>query len=153
MARLTDLPPATSARLTELDCPDFPTVPWTDGPPLNERRVAIVSTAGLYLRGETPFQGGDSDFRRLPHGASHDDLLMSHVSINYDRTGWQRDPDVVLPRAGLDRLAAAGLIGAPGVAHYSFMGATDPAAMAAQAAKVAAQLKSEGSDSAILIPV
>ncbi|MFC3226941.1 hypothetical protein ACFOGJ_06860 [Marinibaculum pumilum] len=153
MARLTDLPEPTRIRLTELECPEFETAPWTQGPPLNRRRVAIVSTAGLYQRGETPFQGGDADFRRLPHDAPADAVLMSHVSVNFDRTGWQRDPEVVLPRAGLDALAAAGEIGAAGANHYSFMGATDPKAMAEQAARVAAQLRAEGSDSAILIPV
>lgn len=153
MARLSDLPEGMRNRLVELDCPAPGAVSWVTGPPLSQRQVAIVSTAGLFLRGEQPFQAGDPDFRRIPHSAAADDVLMSHVSVNFDRTGWQRDPETVLPRAALDRLAADGTIGGVAPGHYSFMGATDPQAMAGQARSVAAQLKDEGSDSAILIPV
>jgi len=59
MARLTDLPPATAKRYAELECPSFTTAPWVDGPPLAERRVAIVSSAGLVVKGEKPFRGRD----------------------------------------------------------------------------------------------
>jgi D-proline reductase (dithiol) PrdB len=66
MARLSDLPPATAKRYAELECPSFTTTPWVDGPPLAERRVAIVSSAGLVVRGEKPFRGRDPDFRVIP---------------------------------------------------------------------------------------
>lgn len=52
MARLTDFPPAQAKRYAELECPSFETTPWVHGPPLAERRVAIVSSAGLFIRGE-----------------------------------------------------------------------------------------------------
>jgi len=45
--RLEGLLPAIAKRLAELECPDFQTTPWVEGKPLNERRVAIVSSAGL----------------------------------------------------------------------------------------------------------
>ena len=48
--RLTDLPPAQEKRYAELECPSFATTPWVNGPPLAERRVAIISivlSAGL----------------------------------------------------------------------------------------------------------
>lgn len=28
-------------------CPDFPTIPWIEGPPLNKGRLAIVLSGGL----------------------------------------------------------------------------------------------------------
>jgi hypothetical protein len=46
MVRLTDLPPAQAKRYAELECPSFATTPWVNGPPLAERCVAIVSSAG-----------------------------------------------------------------------------------------------------------
>lgn len=55
MTRLTDLPPGQAKRLAELECPDFETRPWVSGPTLSQRRVAIVSSAGLVVRGENRF--------------------------------------------------------------------------------------------------
>jgi D-proline reductase (dithiol) PrdB len=66
MARLTDLPPAVAKRYAELDCPNSTTTPWVNGPPLAERRVAIVSSAGLVVKGEKPFRGRDPDYRVIP---------------------------------------------------------------------------------------
>ena len=68
MTRLTDLPPALAKRLAELECPDFETRPWVTGPALSERRVAIVSSAGLVVRGEDPFRGRGPDYRVIPSG-------------------------------------------------------------------------------------
>ncbi len=66
MTRLTDLPPDQSQRLAELACPDFATRPWVSGPALSQRRVAIVSSAGLVVRGENPFRGREADYREIP---------------------------------------------------------------------------------------
>ena len=57
MTRLTDLPPDQAKRLAELECPNFATRSWVTGPTLPQRRVAIVSSAGLVVRGENPFRG------------------------------------------------------------------------------------------------
>ena len=50
-------------RLAERDCPDFGDPAWTPPPPAAERRVAIVSTAGLIQRGDRPFSFGAADYR------------------------------------------------------------------------------------------
>src|SRR5439155_4032356 len=83
VTRLTDLPPAQAQRLAELECPDFETRPWVTGPALSRRRVAIVSSAGLVVRGEDPFRGRDPDYRVIPAGTRPEDLLISHISINF----------------------------------------------------------------------
>ena len=57
MVRLADLPPAQAQRLAAYDCPNFATEPWVTGPPLSQRRVAIVSSAGLLVRGGMPVRG------------------------------------------------------------------------------------------------
>jgi D-proline reductase (dithiol) PrdB len=153
VTRLTDLPPAMAQRLAELDCPDFTTRPWVTGPALPQRRVAVVSTAGLVVRGELPFRGRDPDYRVIPGSAVAGDLLTSHISINHDRTGFQEDRNVVFPLDRLNELAADGIIGAVAGTHYSFMGATDPVQMEPYAREVAGRLKSDAVDAVILSPV
>lgn len=151
--RLSDLPAAQAKRLAELECPDFKTTPWVDGPPLARRRVAVVSSAGLVVRGEPPFRGRDADFRAIPGSTSPDQLLMSHISINYDRNGFQEDWNVVFPLDRLNELAAEAAIGSVAAMHYSFMGATDPVQMEGYAREVAGRLKQDKVDAVILSPV
>jgi D-proline reductase (dithiol) PrdB len=153
LTRLTDLPPAMAKRLAELECPDFTTRPWVTGRALSQRRVAIVSSAGLVVRGEMPFRGRDADYRAIPSETTPDDLLMSHISINLDRTGFQEDRNVVLPLNRLNELAADRIIGSVAATHYSFMGATDPIQMEPYARELAGRLKSDRVDAVILSPV
>jgi D-proline reductase (dithiol) PrdB len=153
MTRLTDLPPAQAKRLAELECPTFDATPWVAGPALSQRRVAVVSSAGLVVRGETPFRGGDPDFRVIPGDTKAAQLLISHVSINFDRTGFQEDWNVVFPLDRLNELTAEGAIGSVARTHYSFMGATDPVLMEPHAREVAGHLKRDGVDAVILSPV
>jgi D-proline reductase (dithiol) PrdB len=151
--RLTDLPAAMAKRLAELECPAFATTPWVDGPPLAQRRVAVVSSAGLMVRGEAPFRGRDADYRVIPAATSADRLLISHISINFDRGGFAEDWNVVFPLDRLNELAAEGAIGSVAATHYSFMGATDPAQMEGNAREVASRLKQDAVDAVLLSPV
>jgi D-proline reductase (dithiol) PrdB len=153
VTRLTDLPPAQAKRLAELECPDFATRPWVSGPALSQRRVAIVSSAGLVVRGENPFRGRDPDYRVIPTDTRPEELLISHISINFDRTGFQEDWNVVFPLDRLQELAAKGAIGSVAQTHYSFMGATDPVQMEPHAREVAGLLKGDQVDAVILPPV
>jgi D-proline reductase (dithiol) PrdB len=153
LTRLTDLPPAQAKRLAELECPDFTTRPWVTGPALSQRRVAVVSSAGLVVRGEDPFRGRDADYRAIPSGTVPNDVLMSHISVNYDRAGFQEDRNVVFPIDRLRELMAEGTIGSVAATHYSFMGATDPIQMEPYARELAGQLKSDQVDAVILSPV
>ena len=124
--RLDKLPAAQAERYASLECPDFATTPWVNGPPLAERRVAVVSSAGLVVRGERPFRGREADYRVIPGTSRPDQLLCSHISINFDRTGFQEDWNVVFPLGRLNELTSDGVIGGVAQTHYSFMGATDP---------------------------
>ena len=149
MARLTDLPPAQAKRLAEAECPNFETRPWVTGPALSRRRVAIVSSAGLFVR----FRGRDADYRAIPSDTQPDQLLTSHISVNFDRTGLQEDWNVVFPLDRLKELAAEGTIGSVAKTHYSFMGASDPLEMEPHARQLAGRLKSDRVDAVILTPV
>ena len=153
MTRLTSLPPAQAQRLAALECPNFETTPWVTGPALSRRRVAIVSSAGLVVRGENPFRGRDPDYRAIPADTKADELLVSHISINFDRTGFQEDWNVVFPLDRLNELAADGVIGSVAQTHYSFMGATDPVQMEPHARELAGRLKHDQVDAVILSPV
>ncbi|HEY2538035.1 MAG TPA: glycine/sarcosine/betaine reductase selenoprotein B family protein, partial [Stellaceae bacterium] len=97
--------------------------------------------------------GRDPDFRAIPSTTRPDQLLMSHISINYDRTGFQEDWNVVFPLDRLNEMAADGEIGSIAATHYSFMGATDPVQMEDYAREVAGRLRQDQVDAVILSPV
>lgn len=153
MTRLTDLPPAQAKRLAEAECPSFETRPWVNGPALSRRRVAIVSSAGLFVRGENPFRGRDADYRAIPSGTRPEQLLTSHISVNFDRTGLQEDWNVAFPLDRLNEIAAEGSVGSVAASHYSFMGASDPLQMEPHARQLAGRLKSDRVDAVVLAPV
>ncbi len=138
--------------LLGMPCPEFETTPWAGGPPLDERRVALVSTAGLMHEGDPPFTLGSADYRVIDAESARA-VLMSHISTNFDRTGFLRDPEVVLPLGRLAELAEAGAIGSRARYHYSFMGATDPAQLEPAASDVADVLRADGVGAAVLLPV
>ncbi|HJQ55362.1 MAG TPA: glycine/sarcosine/betaine reductase selenoprotein B family protein [Vineibacter sp.] len=153
MAALEDLAPTTRQRLLDLDCPRYETTPFVAGRPLRERRVAIVTSAALVPRGEKPIPPGDNDFRALPASLSSGALVMSHVSVNFDRTGFQRDVNVVYPLDRLREMAAEGAIGSVADTHYAVMGASDPKAWGELADGLVARLRQESVDAVLLTPV
>ena len=153
MARLEDIPQPTRDTVVAAPCPAFETRPFVVGPPLARRRVAIVSSAALIRRGEKPFPFGSSECRFLPASMPAGDILMSHVSINFDRAGFQRDLNVVYPVDRLRELAAQDVIAGAADTHFTVMGSTDPAGMTATADQIAGQLRQERIDSILLSPV
>ena len=153
MARLEDLPEQNRAHILSLEMVSFTERPWVAGPPLARRRIAVVSTAALGLRDDAPFLPGTSEFRALPASLPASELRMSHVSINYDRAGWQRDLNTIYPVERLGELAREGAIGSVADTHYALMGSTDPRDMAASADAIAARMRSEGVNGVLLCPV
>jgi len=153
MARLEDIPEPTRTAVATIPCPAFETTPFVAGPPLSKRRVAIVSSAALIERGDTPFPFGSGECRALQRSANADDILISHVSINFDRAGYQRDINVVYPIDRLKHMAIDGLIGSVANTHYTIMGSTDPAAMVESADFIAAAFKADHVDAVVLAPV
>ena len=153
MARLDRMAEPMRSHLAKLPCPSFKTHPWAEGPALEHRRVSIVSTAGLHRRGDRPFEGMTGDYRVIPGDIRAKDLVMTHISTNFDRTGFQRDWNVVFPLDRLKELAVEGIIGSAAAYHYSFMGAANPEAMAPAACNLAALLKGDRVDAALLVPV
>ena len=153
MARLEDIPEPTRTAVANIPCPSFETTPFVSGPPLSRRRVAIVSSAALIHRGDKPFPFGSGEYRAVPGEWNNNDILISHVSINFDRAGFQRDLNVVYPIDRLHELAVEGVIGGVATTHYTVMGSTDPAAMVEAADGIAAALLADKCDAVVLAPV
>jgi len=153
MVRLASFDEAERRHLLDLPCPVYPATPFTGPINLAQARIAIVSTAGLQRRSDMPFAIGDSGYRVIPRAIDANDLCMSHISTNFDRTGFQLDTNMVLPLAPLKDLAEKRFIGSVADFHYSFMGATDPQLMEENARQVAEWLKNDQVDAVLLVPV
>ena len=138
--------------LADTACPEFDEQPWVDGPSIRQRRVAMVSTAGLMHRGDRPFSLGAVDYRIIDI-ESDEDILMSHVSPNFDRSGFARDYNVALPVDRLKEMADQGEIGSVAGYHYSFMGATEPEKMEPAARMLAKNLRGDKVDLVLLVPI
>lgn len=151
--RLNELPEAEARHLAAMRCPEYGETPGLAGPPLSKRRIAIVSTAGLHRRGDRAFSPGDGGYRIIPGDTPACDLVMSHISVNFDRTGFQQDSNLVFPIDRLRELAAAGVIGSLAQAHYSFMGANAPDNLEPAARQLAPLLKADRVDGVLLVPV
>jgi len=153
MVNVRTLPDVMQKQLNEVDCPVFKNKPWVRGGPLKERRVAILSSAGLHLRSDKHFVGGDHSYRVIPNDTDPGDIVMSHISVNFDRTAFQQDLNVTFPTKHLADMEEEGLIGSVASNHYSFMGATDPRDMEDDARQLAGVLKSDQVDAVVLLPV
>ncbi|MGH7662219.1 MAG: glycine/sarcosine/betaine reductase selenoprotein B family protein [Vulcanimicrobiaceae bacterium] len=94
---------------------------FTKPPALKEAKVAIVTTAALLADGQRDWLQGEETFRVLERGQRN--LRMAHWSLNYDRTGFVSDLNVVFPIDRLEELAKDGVIGGVGPRHLAFMGA------------------------------
>jgi D-proline reductase (dithiol) PrdB len=137
--------------LVNTPCPDLGPTPWTQ-PAGDNRQVAIVSTAGLMQRGDKPFGFGAADYRIIDRDDPAD-LLMTHISTNFDRSGFLQDHEVVFPLQRLHECAHAGAISRVARYHYSFMGATDPELLETAVRQLAGAMHGEGTNTALLVPV
>jgi D-proline reductase (dithiol) PrdB len=117
-------------------------------------RFAIVTTAGLHYRDDPAFDLADATFRPIDGQEDPDNLVMSHSSVNFDRTGFAEDVNIVFPLGRFRELAEQGVIGSLADVHYSFMGAgLPPDAYERSAAQVAGLLKQDRVDAVFLTPV
>jgi len=85
LVKLSELPAQHRDRYFNAEILDFGETPRAPARPLSESRICVLSTAGLHLRGDAPFVGYATDYRTIPRGADMDDLVMSHLSTNFDR--------------------------------------------------------------------
>lgn len=128
--------------------------PWLTAPELSEAKVAIISTSGLHRRSDPPFTVGAVDYRLIPGDVDFADVVLSHVSVNFDRSAFQQDPNIWFPIDRLREMETAGEIGGLSRWHYSFMGAQpNHEALAVTGEEVGRLLAADDVDVALLIPV
>ena len=157
MVRLADLPDWERKHLLDKvpTLPTFDRKPWATGKPLRERRLALVTTAGLHLKTDSAFtREAQNDYRVIPGDVAARDLVMSQFSVNFDRTGFQQDLNVVFPIDRARELAEDGVIGSVADFHYSFMGAgSSVTRYEPKARELAGLLKKDAVDAVLLTPV
>ena len=130
--------------------------------PLRECTVALVSTAGIARIDDRPFDQegerrnpwwGDPSFRKIPFGTTEKDIRVYHLHV--DPKFGEQDLDVLLPMRRLEELAGEGVVGRPAPTHYSFMGYLLETTELEQnsAPAIAANMREEGVDAVVLVPV
>lgn len=153
MVRLEQFDEEERSHLLKLPCPTYEHTPFAAPIEPQRARIALISTAGLHRRADRPFNVGEAGYRLIPGDVKADDLVMSHISTNFDRTGFQLDHNMVLPLDRFRELESDGSIGSVADYHYSFMGATDPLQMEDEARALAELLKQDRVDAVLLVPV
>ena len=160
MPRLELLSEVQRKMLQMFPCLEHDDTPWTPmGKPLSESKLALVTSAGLHLRGDKPFVTdhhgrGDSSYRVIPRSTKAEDILQSHVSIGFDHTGIYRDINVTFPMDRVQELVDQSVVGSLGENYYSFMGALRDASAVAEhtGPEVAGRLLDEGVEVVLLTP-
>jgi D-proline reductase (dithiol) PrdB len=125
--------------------------------------VALLTTAGVSMKGDPPFDmesehqrpsWGDPTFRRIRSHATAADVEVNHLHIN--TLFIRRDLNVALPLDRLRELVREGVVGAMAGTHYSTMGYqgnTTKVLETETAPAIAAAMRSEEVDLALLTPV
>ncbi len=130
----------------------FDDTPWAPFKKrLSESKVAVLSTGGVYIEGQKPFDtDGDWSYREIPLDTPLDQLRVAHT--HYDTTGVAEDVDSVLAMHRLLDMEAEGMVGEALTPTYSFMGyIPDPSGlMEVTGPEVAERLKDDGVDGVVI---
>jgi D-proline reductase (dithiol) PrdB len=137
-------------------------IPWTRlSRPLGESTVALVSSAGLALKTDRPFDQagerqnpwwGDPSYRVLPRTATGEDVRLWHLHI-HPRLA-EQDLNTVMPLERLLELEERGEIGRSAARHYSFMGYTlQPQVLLEESTPaMIRRMRQDGVNAAVLVP-
>ena len=97
--------------------------------PLSDCRLALITTAGISLKFDPPFDmerekveptWGDRSYRSIPRGTTAKDIEINHLHINCDYV--KKDLNVMLPLDRIEEFAGEGLVGETAPTSYSFYG-------------------------------
>lgn len=138
---------------------------WADfSPRLADARIALLTSAGLYLKtGQPPFDAererreptwGDPTHRVLPSDLTTDAIGMTHLHVN--NADVLADHNVALPTDVLAELASEGVVGGPTAHHVSVMGYQQAGLdvwRRETAPAIASLLREDGADGVVLAPV
>jgi D-proline reductase (dithiol) PrdB len=153
MVKIDEFPDDARTEYLNREMPKFEDTPLLPSPPLREQRIALISTAGLHRRGDRQFTEQSGDFRVIPRDLPDEDIVMSHISTNFDRLGFMQDVDVAFPINRLKELAEEGVIGSVSEFHFSFMGATPPEQMEPSIREMVQTMKADNVSAVVLCPV
>jgi D-proline reductase (dithiol) PrdB len=135
------------------------TIPWAPlTQPIAASTVALVTTAGVHLVGDAPFDmrdpDGDPSVRVIPSDTPRERITITHKY--YDHTAADRDLNVVLPIDRLRELRDERRVGAIAPMIYGFMGHVDgrhiETLIAETAPDVARRLVRDGAQAVVLTP-
>ena len=138
---------------------------WAEFTPrLADARIALITSAGLYLKDDQPsFDGererneptwGDPTHRVLPSDVRSDVLGMMHLHVN--NADVLADHNIALPTDVLAELADDDVIGGSTAHHVSVMGYQQSGLEVWRnetAPAIAALLREDGADGVVLAPV
>jgi D-proline reductase (dithiol) PrdB len=146
---------------TELETPRE--IPWTPlSKPLEESTVALISSAGLALETDHPFdQDGerknpwwsDPSYRAIPYSARAEDVNLYHLHVHPRLV--EQDLNTFFPLQRLLELEARGAIGRSAANHYSYMGYTlqPQILLDVSVPAMIQQMQQDGVNIVVLIPV
>lgn len=147
MGEITGLPPLPIA---EMGAPVLTPLKK----PLRDSRVMIVTSAGVHLDGEPPFNHpNDLTFRRIPQATPSERLRPSHPTPV--RRPGEADINVVFPYQRLAELARDGTIGSVTDYHLSMLGSIKKLTelVTNMAPKMAADARAAGADVVLHVPL
>lgn len=88
---------------------------------LSQAKVALVTTSGVHLKTQPPFNvKGDATFRLIPRDATSHMLTITHD--HYDKRSAEKDLNCVFPLAHLKAFEQEGKIAQVGPRHIGLMG-------------------------------
>lgn len=90
--------------------------------PMTEWKVSFLTTAGVHLAKDTPFDvdSGDWGVRFIPADSDTNDLIVTHT--HYDTTSADQDVNCVFPITALNHLRNKKIIGDLAPTFYGMMG-------------------------------
>lgn len=90
--------------------------------PMNQWRVAFLTTAGVHLKSQAGFdvENGDHSLRLIQDDVTEAELMITHT--HYDTTDAEKDINCVFPIDILHELRDEGFIGSTALSHYGLMG-------------------------------
>lgn len=160
IAKLLTRFPSLSKKFTDsYEAQSSQDIPWTPTTkPLSDATIAIVTTAGVHHKDQTPFdmkdQDGDPSFREIDITKPLNDLMITHDY--YDHADADKDINIVFPVERLIEFAQEKIIGSVAKIHYGFMGHIlgrhIPTLVHTVAPQVAKKLKDAHVDIVLLVP-
>ncbi len=155
-SRLPSLSHRSGASVDPLKFDDTPWAPMVK--PLSESKLALVTTAGVHLASDKPFNmddtAGDPTFRVVPSNADMGDITITHSYYNHADA--DKDINIVFPIERIKEFVTEGRIGSLAENFYGFMGHIEEKYVDSlvndHAVKVLEMMQADGVEVALLTP-